>query len=442
MQLMGRPVIVPRAGHVISRAQIDSDALRVLYRLHQHQFLAYLVGGGVRDLLLGRRPKDFDIGTSAHPYQVKRLFRNCWIIGRRFRLAHIRFGSKTIEVATFRRHLSPAEFAADPTPPRHDSATDGPGASDHDRLLHRDNTFGTPEEDAFRRDFTVNALFYDIGSFSIIDYTGGLDDLHARLIRCIGDPAERFREDPVRMVRAVALAARLDFAIDRPIDGAIAAHRDELARSAPARLIEEFYKILRAGAAERAFRKLAECRLLEPIATALQKGSGDGLWRSLASLDAYRLRFEDAPETFTNAILLGSLLVPLGHTARTLFPAPVPEGLRKDPRLSLGALPLARRDVERLGQILSLQHRLLDMNLSPRARRALMLRAPFREALTWLEIHGNSPEVVEHWRGFIEAAGAFDPEAAQTNEPARKHRRRRRRGGHAPPRPDNTEKKH
>jgi poly(A) polymerase len=442
MQPMGRPVIVPRAGHVISRAQIDSDALRVLYRLHQHQFLAYLVGGGVRDLLLGRRPKDFDIGTSAHPYQVKRLFRNCWIIGRRFRLAHIRFGSKTIEVATFRRHLSPVELAADPTPPRHDSATDGPGASDHDRLLHRDNTFGTPEEDAFRRDFTVNALFYDIGSFSIIDYTGGLDDLHARLIRCIGDPAERFREDPVRMVRAVALAARLDFAIDRPIDEAIAAHRDELARSAPARLIEEFYKILRAGAAERAFRKLAECRLLEPIAVALQKGSGDGLWRSLASLDAYRLRFEDAPETFTNAILLGSLLVPLGYTARTLFQAPVPEGLRKDPRLSLGALPLARRDVERLGQILSLQHRLLDMNLSPLARRALMLRPPFREALTWLEIHGNSPEVVEHWRGFIEAAGAFDPEVAQTNEPARKHRRRRRRGGHAPPRPDNTEKKH
>ena len=243
------------------------------------------------------------------------------------------------------------------------------------------------------------------------------------------------------MLRAVALAARLDFAIDRPIDEAIAAHGDELARSAPARLIEEFYKVLRAGAAEVAFRKLAECRLLEPIAAALQKGSGDGLWHSLASLDAYRLRFEDAPETLTNAILLGSLLVPLGHTARSLFPARVPEGLRKDPRLSLGALPLARRDVERLGQILSLQHRLLDMNLSPRARRVLMLRAPFREALTWLEIHGSSPEVVEHWRGFIEAAGAFDPEAAQTNEPARKRRRRRRRG-HAPRRPDDAEKKH
>src|SRR5262245_45233392 len=153
--LMSQPVVVPREEHNISRKQIDPDALRVLYRLHGEHFVAYLVGGSVRDLLLGRRPKDFDIGTSAHPYQVKRLFRNCWIIGRRFRLAHVRFGPKTIEVATFRRKLSPEELA---------SAADvhasvdvaGDQAAGHVRLLHRDNTFGTPEEDAFRRDFTVN----------------------------------------------------------------------------------------------------------------------------------------------------------------------------------------------------------------------------------------------------------------------------------------------
>ena len=312
---MGQPVIVPRAEHTISRQQIDQDALRVLYRLHQSDYAAYLVGGSVRDLLLGRRPKDFDIGTSAHPHQVKRLFRNCWIIGRRFRLAHIRYGQKTIEVATFRRLVSAAELAAlDAQPPSPDLAeTDSTGKS-RDLLLHRDNTFGTPEEDAFRRDFTVNALFYDIGSFSIIDYTGGLEDLKTRVIRCIGDPAERFQEDPVRMLRAVAMAARLDFTIDPPIDAAIAAHRGEIARSAPARLIEELYKLLRTGAAERAFRMLAERRLLEPIAKELQKGSGDALWRSLAALDAYRTRFETTPDSLTNAVLLGSLLLPIGFS--------------------------------------------------------------------------------------------------------------------------------
>src|SRR5918994_1021306 len=153
---MAKPVVVPRSEHSLSRKQIDPDALRVLYRLHQHQYAAYLVGGSVRDLLLGLRPKDFDIGTSAHPYQVKRLFRNCWIIGRRFRLAHVRFGPKNIEVATFRRQVTAQELpAAEEQPP----IPLGEGPSDaaddaQDRLLHRDNTFGTPEEDAFRRDFT------------------------------------------------------------------------------------------------------------------------------------------------------------------------------------------------------------------------------------------------------------------------------------------------
>src|SRR4029450_9414218 len=213
--LMVEPTIVPRSAHPISRRQIDPDALKVLYRLHEHNYVAYLVGGSVRDLLLDRRPKDFDIGTSAHPHQVKKLFRNCWIIGRRFRLAHIRFGTKTIEVATFRRQVSAEELGAlDAQPPAHGIPGDEPQPGHPDRLLHRDNTFGTPEEDAFRRDFTVNALFYDIGSFSIIDYTGGLDDLHGRLRGCIGAPVERFQEDPVRMLRAVAMAARLDFAID------------------------------------------------------------------------------------------------------------------------------------------------------------------------------------------------------------------------------------
>src|SRR5687768_2098227 len=179
---MTEPVIVPRAEHPISRRDIDADALKVLYRLHESGAVAYLVGGSVRDLLLGRRPKDFDIGTSAHPYQVKKLFRNCWIIGRRFRLAHVKFGTKVIEVATFRRQLQAGEEIVQEGVPVPDPSTHA-----GEQLLHRDNTFGTPEEDAFRRDFTINALVYDIATFSIIDYVNGMEDLRAGIVRSIGD---------------------------------------------------------------------------------------------------------------------------------------------------------------------------------------------------------------------------------------------------------------
>jgi poly(A) polymerase len=429
MPAVSEPVVVPRAEHTISRSQIDPDALKVLYRLHQNDYVAYLVGGSVRDLLLGRHPKDFDIGTSAHPYQVKKLFRNCWIIGRRFRLAHVRFGTKTIEVATFRRLVSAEELIAAEAADAETAPTEAEGGETRDRLVHRDNTFGTPEEDAFRRDFTINALFYDIGTFSIIDYTGGLQDLRDRIVRCIGVPSERFGEDPVRMLRAVAMAARLNFTIEEPIEQAIAAHRRDIAKASPARLIEELYKLLRSGASERAFRMLAERRLLEPIAPELQSKAGLALWESLAALDAYRARFEGTPDALTNPILLGSLIVPLGHSLRSLSPVPPADGdPRKEPRISLGMLPLARRDIERLRQLLALQRRLIDTTLSPRARRAIMHRGPFREALTWLEIHGRAPETLEHWRGFIEAAGTLEDGPEDATAAPRRRRRRRRRG--------------
>src|SRR5688500_799127 len=303
---MVEPTVVPRSEHTISRRDIDSDALKVLYRLHEHNYIAYLVGGSVRDLLLDRRPKDFDIGTSAHPHQVKKLFRNCWIIGRRFRLAHVKFGPKTIEVATFRRlvdasGLTPeSEAALDirsdaPPEPGMLAVDDDTGntlepesiprarrrAEDH--LIQRDNTYGTPEEDAFRRDFTVNALFYDIGTYSIIDYTGGLQDLDARMIRCIGDPEVRFLEDPVRMLRAVVLAARLEFAIDDASLDAIEQHKHEIARSAAPRLLEEYYKILRSGHAAEAFRQLSGTGLLREITPELEDAS-DPFWHALEAI--------------------------------------------------------------------------------------------------------------------------------------------------------------
>jgi poly(A) polymerase len=439
---MGEPRIIPRAEHPISRRDVDPDALKVLYRLRQYEYAAYLVGGSVRDLLLGRRPKDFDIGTSAHPYQVKKLFRNCWIIGRRFRLAHVKFGTKVIEVATFRRQVAAGEeVVADGVPAPDPSTPEG------EHLIHHDNTFGTPEEDAFRRDFTINALAYDIATFSIIDYVGGLDDLHARVVRSIGDPDVRLREDPVRMIRAIALAARLDFTIEPTLRASIRTHRHEIAKSSLPRLLEEYYKILRAGSSEKAFRGLAEVGLLEPTSTELHRGAKDPLWGSLAALDAYRRRFEATPDTLTNAILMGTLLVPLGialHSGRADDRSSRGAALEDDdtedavetPRRKrilgprLGDLPLARRDVERLRQIVGLQRRIHDLSASPRAQRALAHRHIFREALTWLEIHGGAPEVVEHWKAIVAESGESveaPEEGAEGQPPAFQPKRRRRR---------------
>jgi poly(A) polymerase len=437
---MVEPTIVPRAAHTISRRNIDPDALKVLYRLHEHHFIAYLVGGSVRDLLLDRRPKDFDVGTSAHPHQVKKLFRNCWIIGRRFRLAHVKFGTKTIEVATFRRQVDPSEptaeeEAAEVGPADVVSPADPPAVHDTGRglvgpttwrrpLPHRDNTYGTPEEDAFRRDFTVNALFYDIGTFSIIDYVGGLDDLDARLIRCIGEPDVRFIEDPVRMLRAVVLAARLQFTIDPPILESIAVNRHEIAKSAPARLLDEYYKILRSGHAEKAFRQLRNTGLSKEISPELTDPP-DALWRSIAAVDRYRSRFEDAPESLTNALLAGTLLYPLGLIGRRQrFSADATER-----RVELGILPIARRDIERLHQILALQMRLLDAGAPPRVQRSLLHRSAFNEALTWLEVHGDRPEVVARWRELQVESAPPEPalEGHLTHVPFRRRRRRRRR---------------
>ncbi len=272
------PVVIVREEHSISRRDIDQDALRVLYRLSRHNYIAYLVGGGVRDLLLGRKPKDFDISTNARPEQIRSLFRNCILIGRRFRLAHVRYGEKIIETSTFR---STPKLPANPDDPEAD-------------LFQRDdNLFGTPAEDAFRRDFTVNGLFYNIEDFTIIDYVGGMEDLAARRIRCIGDPNIRFREDPVRMVRAVRFASRLGFSLDAGTEDAIRRHGEELTKASPARLLEEITRLFAFSSGERAVRLLHATGLLRVIlpevSSFLDGGDGaegaDVFWRRLRALD-------------------------------------------------------------------------------------------------------------------------------------------------------------
>ena len=248
-------IVIPRNQHTISRKSISDSALKVLYRLSKSGHRACLVGGGVRDLLLKIQPKDFDVATDATPEEVRALFKNSRIIGRRFRLVHIRFGRDIIEVATFRAH--------DEDSPKTELDT-------HGRIL-RDNTFGEIEEDAIRRDFTVNALYYDIHDYAVLDYTGGLEDIDNRQLRLIGDAATRYQEDPVRMLRAVRFAAKLDFSIEASSASAIYEFGHLLAVIPPARMFDEVIKLFHSGKAVRVFELLREYRLLKYLVPELDE---------------------------------------------------------------------------------------------------------------------------------------------------------------------------
>jgi poly(A) polymerase len=246
------PTIIPRSAHNVSRTSISPNALKVLYRLKDAGYQAHLVGGGVRDLLLGREPKDFDIATDAHPEKVRELFRNCRLIGRRFRLAHVMFGREIIEVATFRAFQ--------------DAGQDTAGQHvDADGRIVRDNAYGTIEEDAFRRDFTVNALYYNIADFSIIDYVGGVADIEAGKLRLIGDPETRYREDPVRMLRAVRFATKLGFRLEPHTEAHLTRLAPLLADIPPARLFDEMLKLFMGGAALANFEMLRHYNLFEQL---------------------------------------------------------------------------------------------------------------------------------------------------------------------------------
>ncbi|MGH8131488.1 MAG: polynucleotide adenylyltransferase PcnB [Steroidobacteraceae bacterium] len=307
------PVIVARADHPVSRSNISSSALKVLYRLRDGGYQAFLVGGCVRDLLIGIEPKDFDVATDASPDEVRKLFRNCWLIGRRFRLAHIRFGAQIVEVATFRA-------AGVPMVPEGDDEGGEAEAEDgfidrvHDdrgRLL-RDNVYGTIDQDVWRRDFTCNALYYNIEDFSIWDYVGGVEDIRSRTLRLIGEPETRYREDPVRMLRAVRFEAKLGFSLHPTTRAPFAKLAGLLGHIPPARLLDEFQKFFLAGFGQRSFDLLREHRLLEhlfPATAAHLAAEQDGMAlrlirAGLANTD--RRVAEDRPVTpmFLFAVLL------------------------------------------------------------------------------------------------------------------------------------------
>jgi poly(A) polymerase len=437
------PRVVPRDQHPISRANISSNALKVLYRLKEAGYQAFLVGGAVRDLLLGLHPKDFDVATNAHPDQVKQLFRNCRLIGRRFHLAHVRFGYEIIEVATFRAaHTTIDE----------DNSVDEAGhrvLDERGRIL-RDNLYGTIEEDVWRRDFTANALYYNISDFSVWDYVGGYDDAQARVLRLIGDPETRYREDPVRMLRAMRFAAKLDFTIHQDTAAPIPKLAWMLDGVPPARLFDEVNKMFLTGYASRSFELLSQQGLLEhlfPDAAAAIAAAPDSpavklLHLGLRGTDE-RVRAEKSvTPTFLFAVLLwpsirqafDRLQTEQGADIQALLAACDMVTVRQQSRV---AVP--KRFTLPLREIVGLQPRFAQRE----GRRALRLldHPRFRAAYDFLVLRAAAgeidQEVADWWTNVqtlpVEERTALVEQGPHSQSAAPAGRRRRRRRRRAPP---------
>jgi len=424
-QLHPRPQVVPRSDHNISRNHISENALKVLYRLKNGGYNAYLVGGSVRDLLLGREPKDFDVATDARPEQIRELFRNSRLIGRRFLLAHVRYGDEIIEVSTFRAQHSALEDAG--------QMIDG-------RII-RDNVYGTIDDDAWRRDFTVNALYYSIEDFSVIDYVGGLGDIKAGRIRLIGSPTQRYTEDPVRMLRAVRFAVKLGFRIDPESEKPIFELNRLLEDIPPARLFEECIKLFTGGKALESFEQLRHYnlfRILFPQADeALQQQEGGFphtlLIHALRNTDS-RIA-EDKP--VSPGFLIAALLwTPMMTLARGYMEGGQSEmeayALASDVVISkqVSRTAMPRRFTQMARDIWQLQVRLTRTKGS-RPHRLLQhpkFRAGYDFLLLRTEAGENEQVLADWWTGFIaspEAAVAqTSPDAPRTK--ARRKRRRSR----------------
>lgn len=421
--------------HPIDPSRLDPDAVKICRRLTRFDHSAFLVGGCVRDLLLNRTPKDFDVGTSATPRQVKRLFSNCRIIGRRFRLAHVYFqNGKIIEVATFRAR---------------DEAEDG----ESDLLIRDDNVFGTAEEDALRRDFTVNALFYDVNTGNVLDHADGLGDLRRGLVRTIGDPAVRFREDPIRMLRAIRFAARLGFGIESGTLAALRAAAPEIPRAAAPRILEEINRFCRAGAARRSFELLRETGTFEVVLTelaAFYEERAEAVRLLDALFDAMDRRTLDEREPGTGEIF-ASLLLPvlapaIGWTSEGDVRPPHGVDLRTAAdewlRPIAVRLRISRKDQETCRQILQTLARMAPARELRRGQRHAIQRRPaFRDAMHLLdaasrELGGAIRDSADSWHSGLVGAPASvhvaveEPLEETSAEPGpdRRPRRRRRRG--------------
>jgi len=463
------PRIIPRAEHTVSRSHISQNALRVLYRLKDAGFHAFLVGGCVRDLLLGMQPKDFDVATDALPEQVKRLFRNCRLVGRRFRLAHVFFGQEIIEVATFRAASAPSqaeEPLAEADPEDGESAElestldeeeEGDEEGDTERMFDetgrilRDNLYGTIDEDVWRRDFTANSLYYNIADFSIWDYVNGVEDIAARRLRLIGDPETRFREDPVRMLRAARFEAKLGFGIDPETAEPIGRLRELLAGVPPARLFDEMLKLFLTGHGEKSLAVLRRrgllAQLLPSVDSYLTAHSGGLveklLMQGLANTDARASAGRAVTPTFLLALLLYG---PIAQIIESMPPekwhelSAIGDACDRAVRQAQAHLAIPKRFSLGLGEMFSLQPRLEH----PSGRRALRLltHPRFRAAYDLLLLRADlglaSPERARWWTEVQEVPheeqGRMADALAQAAgpRPGSRSGRRRRRGRRGP----------
>lgn len=421
------PVVIPRSEHGISRQDLSSNAVKVLYKLKDAGFSAYLVGGGVRDVLLGGEPKDFDVATDATPEEVRSLFRNCILIGRRFRLAHVRFHGEVIEVATFRSEVKPN---------KNNQKKEG--------MLLRDNQYGSMEEDAWRRDFTVNALYYNIADFSVVDYTGGMADLAAKQLRMIGNPEQRYREDPVRMLRAIRFAAKLNFSIHEETKEPLIPLSPLLEWVPPARLFEEFMKLFFYGQSKRTTDLLLEYQQFQYLFPAtFNVLRHSAIAQKLLDLTLINTDQRiNAGKSITPAFLVAALLwVPVQestqqfrsegeHSARAQQLAIEHVLKKQNQRLSI-----PKRFTMTTQEIWRMQHRL--ERRAPAHIFGLLESVRFRAAYDFLVLRGEAGEPVEEagmWWTHFQDVDAQTKEAMveelvqqqQSKQTGRKPRRRKR----------------
>ncbi len=424
----GKPRIIRRADHNVTRSEFPKSALKVLYRLNKAGYQAFLVGGCVRDSILELHPKDFDVATDATPEEVKALFGNCRLIGRRFRLAHVRFGREIIEVATFRASAN------------HDHDDH---ASDHEGHILRDNVYGTIDEDVWRRDFTCNALYYNIADFSIWDYTGGFDDIKAKRIVLIGDPEIRMREDPVRMLRAIRFAAKLEFDIDDPVIKAIDHHSHLLPNVPAARLFDEFLKLFQAGNAERTFDLLRDHGLFREMFPATCEEldrDADFMRFTRAALQNTDRRVKEG-KSVTPMFLLGVFLwLPVKKLAAIRRSE---EKMSESQSLALAAYEIVAQQQRRISipkrftvpmrEMLSLQPR-FEFRRGKRAMKLLdhrRFRAAYDFMLLLTEVGQGNPETAKFWtdvqtQSASERAISFQLRQQPSGGKRRPRRRRRR----------------